>query len=161
MSNSIFEVIEAVRGSVENIQDPKATRVIETASVGDVLRQGDVYCLKVSDKPGQYPKSARPRSNQEVSNHHFLEAPSLMDVAPEDTVVAAEQANPKVKLGDPSGRADRNANNPLCGPWFSVTEEQAAVMRHGTHAIHENREPGTWLIYYQRELAEELKKTQD
>jgi hypothetical protein len=145
------QAFEAVRESVENIRDPKAVRVVKTASVGDVMRQGDVYFVKVSDKPGDWPASAKARTNREVSKHHFVEGVELRDVDTQETIAAAAKANPELKL-----------DTVLCGPWFSVEAPEApAEVKHDVHAHIRCEEPGTWLSYYQREHAEEVRRTMD
>lgn len=145
--------VNAIRESAEHL-DAAKVEVIATASPGDVIRQGDLYliCLDgpVAGKDSQTRQLA-PGTTQ--GSRHVAEG--RCQVRQPDS---AQQVAETIRRLIP--RADVHAE--LLGPVVHCPADAPPVMI--THPEHGDRglPPGTtWAVYYQRDLAEELRRVQD
>lgn len=132
------KVLERIQSDHENIKNDEAQRFPEAATVGDSVRQGDIYITVASAVPGNAKKSTQPQlqlaPGTTQGSRHCLD--SL------DGVTVYELTNPTV----------------LEGPVLQTTKERTVTHpEHGDWILP----PGVYSITYQRAYAEELRRVAD
>lgn len=125
-----------VRRSAEKIKNNETQRFPEAASIGDVVRQGDIYIQLIKALPDGIVKSNNPQLavGTTQGSRHILDS---LD---------------GVKLYNIKGAT------PLDGPVFKTTKERTITHpEHGDWILP----AGCYKITYQRAFAEELRRQQD
>lgn len=134
---TVSEALVEMRKSVENF-DAKKTERINAPSLGDVVRQGDIYLACVSNING----------GTETDNRQL---------APGNTQGSRHVINGKAKIY--TGISFMNINSALIGPAFKC--ETDVTVEHPEHG-HKILPEGTmWQVVYQRAMADEIRRVQD
>lgn len=137
-TSSVAEAITKVKKSAEKMHSQKTER-IGSPSLGDVVRQGDIYlvCIKELPKDGKETKD--------------------LQLAPGNTQGSRHIMSGNVKMV--TGVKFQNFNSVLVGPAFKC-EGDATV----THPEHGNKilpEGTVWQVVYQQAYADEIRRVQD
>ena len=148
--SSVLKQIEEVRQSAEKMHSAQP-EIIGTASVGDVVRQGDLYLICLSDAPASKPTKDRqlaPGSTQ--GSRHIVTGKCTVGIATKREAVA-EAIN----------RIVRGANVPaeLVGPVLHC--KSGVTITHPEHGWRSLPDGSTWAVIYQRQFAEEILRVQD
>lgn len=147
---SVAKQIAAVRRSAETMH-AKEKEVIGTASIGDVVRQGDLYLVCIDGEI-----TGKPAKNKQL--------------APGTTQGSRHVANGDCRVIEPGNqsllrevihKASNGADIPveLLGP--VVECKGATVIEHPEHGHKELPAGSTWAVAYQRAYAEEVRRVQD
>lgn len=141
---SVAQQISHIRRSAENI-DAAETEAIGTASVGDVVRQGDLYLVCLEELPDGKPIDGRqlaPGTTQ--GSRHVL--------AGECRIVTADQAEVADRIG-------HDVQPELVGPVFRCDAE--CTVTHPEHGDKVLPQGTAWAVVYQRAYADEVRRVQD
>lgn len=128
-----------------------ATETIGTASVGDVIRQGDLYlvCLDAAPK-GTAAKSRQLAPGATQGSRHVAEGDCVV-CDPASRAAVAKVINAAVR-----GAA---VPEELIGPFVHVGSE--ATITHPEHGHKVLPRDSVWAVVFQRAFAEEVRRVQD
>lgn len=147
---SVTKQLAALKRSAAK-KSKAATEVIGTASIGDVIRQGDLYlvCLDVAPK-GKAAKSRQLAPGSTQGSRHVAEGDCEV-CEPASRAAIAEKVNAVV----------RGATVPeeLVGPIVFVGNE--ATITHPEHGHKVLPSDSVWAVVFQRAFAEEVRRVQD
>lgn len=137
MQNVIEESLVKLRESVEGLDAAKTER-IGSPSLGDVVRQGDIYLVAIKSLP----------SGKKTENRQL---------APGNTQGSRHCLEGKVEIIE-KGSLDKVPEQ-LCGPAFKCVGD--VTVSHPEHG-HKVLPKGTvWQVTYQRAFSEEIRRVQD
>lgn len=142
---TITTQISRIRKSAEKMHAAE-TEVIGTASVGDVVRQGDLYLVCLEKLPGGVPMKDRqlaPGTTQ--GSRHVLQGDCSLVVP-----------NNKQGVADAIGH---DVHSELIGPAFHCDAE--CELTHPEHGNKVLPQGTNWAVVYQRAYAEEIRRVQD
>lgn len=147
---AVTKQIEEIRQSAESM-DAAKTEVVGTASVGDVVRQGDLYMICLKEVPDSTPSKDRqlaPGTSQ--GSRHVASGRCTIRLV-SDRNALAQLINRLVK----------SANVPpeLIGPVIHC--KSATTITHPEHGHKVLPADSTWAVVYQRDHAEEVRRVQD
>lgn len=134
---TVSEALVEMRKSVENF-DAKKTERINAPSLGDVVRQGDIYLVCVSVING----------GTETDNRQL---------APGNTQGSRHVIKGKAKIY--TGSSFSGINSALIGPAFKC--EKDVTVEHPEHGHKILPEGTSWQVVYQRAMADEIRRVQD
>ena len=150
MVQTAEKALVSVQASAEAIRNDE-TAVLETMSLGDVVRQGDLYVVAVK----AIPRGARPTTERQLvpgstqgSRHTLQGKCSVFTTKPEAAMVAIREA------------VGRNLElfPQLLGPMFRCPQPvELAHPEHGNRILP----AGCYATVYQRAFAEEIRRVQD
>lgn len=150
MTTNVANQIEEVRKSAETM-DAAKTETISTASAGDVVRQGDLYLVCLSESPAAEKTKDRQLApgNTQGSRHVAVGQCTVSLVKNRDAM--CEVLNRLVK----------GANVPaeLVGPVIRC--KSAVTITHPEHGHKVLPADSVWAVVYQREHAEDVRRVQD
>lgn len=130
--------LQELRDSVEGLDAAKTER-IGSPSVGDVVRQGDLYLVNIAEMPkGKPTKDRQLAEGNTQGSRHIVQG----DVE----IVIPDQPHASI-------------NRVLCGPAIHCKGEVEV-----THPEHGNKilpEDTTWRVIFQKAHAEEVRRVQD
>lgn len=146
----VEKLIEEVRESAETMHAAKP-EVISTASVGDVVRQGDLYFVCLESEPSGSPTKER-------------------QLAPGTTQGSRHVAKGKCRVLTPKRRAEvvaiinrvvkgANVQEELVGPVIRCIE--AVTIEHPEHGWRTLPADTLWATVFQRAYGEEVRRVQD
>jgi predicted RecA/RadA family phage recombinase len=149
--NPVNEAFKNVLDSAERIKNDELA-VIPTVSLGDVVRQGDVYLVAITDiTAGSSPATgAQLAPGNTQGARHIMEGNFSLHTVKADLVI--EEIKKHVPTFD--------SHPALIGPVVKSLAGGCTL----THPEHGNRElPAneTFAVTYQRALAEEVRRQQD
>lgn len=149
MAVSVARQIAAVKKSAEKMDSAKTER-IETASAGDVVRQGDIYlvCLEMAP-PGTPAKSQQLAPGETQGSRHI--ATGDCRIVNANRVTVANTINRLVK-----GAA---IPEQLVGPVIECRGD--TTITHPEHGHRILPAGSVWASVYQRAHAEEIRRVQD
>lgn len=146
METATKTVSQCLDESLQNMDDfnPDIPEIIGTASVGDVVRQGDLYLVCLSSMPsGDEIQDMKLAPGNSQGSRHILEG---------DVSIVKNwkwRSYPELK----------EQHDVLVGPAFKCHGEVEV-----THPEHQNKilpEGTVWGTVYQRQLADEVRRVQD
>jgi hypothetical protein len=130
--------LQDLRDSVESL-DAAKTETIGSPSIGDVVRQGDLYLVNIEKLPeGKKLEDRQLAEGNTQGSRHIVQG----DV----TLVSPNTAHPGI-------------DRVLCGPAFHCNE--AAEVTHPEHGNKILPKDTTWRVTFQRAHAEEMRRVQD
>lgn len=130
--------LQDLRDSVESL-DAAATETIGSPSLGDVVRQGDLYLVCIDKLPsGKKIEDRQLAEGNTQGSRHVVQG----DVS----IVTPDSAHPGI-------------DRVLCGPAFHCNE--AAEVTHPEHGNKVLPKDTTWRVTFQRAHAEEMRRVQD
>ena len=130
--------LQDLRDSVESL-DAAKTETIGSPSIGDVVRQGDLYLVNIESLPaGKKLEDRQLAEGNTQGSRHVVQG----DVS----LVSPEAAHPGI-------------DRVLCGPAFHCNE--AAEVTHPEHGNKILPKDTTWRVTFQRAHAEEMRRVQD
>jgi hypothetical protein len=130
--------LQDLRKSVESL-DAAKTETIGSPSIGDVVRQGDLYLVNIESLPaGKKLEDRQLAEGNTQGSRHIVQG----DV----TLVSPDTAHPGI-------------DRVLCGPAFYCNE--AAEVTHPEHGNKILPKDTTWRVTFQRAHAEEMRRVQD
>ena len=130
--------LQDLRDSVESL-DGSVTETIGSPSIGDVVRQGDLYLVNIESLPaGKKLEDRQLAEGNTQGSRHVVQG----DV----TLVTPEAAHAGI-------------DRVLCGPAFHCNE--AAEVTHPEHGNKILPKDTTWRVTFQRAHAEEMRRVQD
>lgn len=142
----------AVQAQAESIKNDR-TEKVGTMSIGDVVRQGDIYITRIGELPKTRTKIDRRQltPGETQGSRHTVEGPAtIYEADPDQTIALIEKA-----MGAKSELAA-----PLIGPVFETTGVvEIAHPEHGNRILPS--EPGCYAVTYQRAFADEVRRTLD
>lgn len=139
---TIAQQIASVRRSAEKMQ-AAGMEVIGTASIGDVVRQGDLYLVCIADCPAGTPAPRQLAPGTTQGSRHV--AQGNCDV---------------LEIHDKAGVAKQlNVPQELLGPAVRVRDE--ATITHPEHGDKALPRETIWVCVYQRAYADEVRRVQD
>lgn len=143
MKSNVVEAVEVMRQSLENFNASETER-IGSPSLGDVVRQGDVYLVNIKDLPkGKAEKNRQLAPGNTQGSRHIVEG-NCQIIKPD---------------GFTSPITNERVPNVLVGPAFQCMGDCEV-----THPEHGNKilpEGTTWQVVYQQAYAEEIRRVQD
>jgi len=132
------EEVKELKDSVKGYKAAK-TQVIGSPSLGDVVRQGDIYLVCIDKLPaGKKTENRQLAEGNTQGSRHIVTG----DVQ----IVTPNSAHPGV-------------DRVLCGPAFHCNE--AAEVTHPEHGNKILPKDTTWRVTFQRSFAEEVRRVQD
>lgn len=147
---SVSKQIAAVRKSAEKMHAAER-EVIGTASVGDVVRQGDLYLVCLETLPTGEPRKDRqlaPGTTQ--GSRHVLSGKATL-VDPSEPAAVALLVNRLVHGAEVHER--------LVGPAFEcLADLDVTHPEHGDKCLPQG---SVWAVVYQRAFAEEVRRVLD
>lgn len=147
---NVSKDIEEVRQSAESM-DAAKTETIATASAGDVVRQGDLYLVCLSDAPkGEATKNRQLAPGSTQGSRHVASGKCEVSLASDRDAVAA-MINRLVKGADIPAQ--------LVGPVIRCKGE--VTITHPEHGWKVLPDGSTWAVVYQRAYGEEVRRVQD
>lgn len=148
--NAVAKDLAALKRSAAK-KEKAATQVIGTASVGDVIRQGDLYLVCLDAMPASTAaKSTQLAPGATQGSRHVAEG---------DCVVC-KPAN-RAAVARRIGEVVRGAEIPeeLVGPLVHCRGE--STITHPEHGHKVLPADSVWAVVYQRAFAEEVRRVQD
>lgn len=148
MATSVAKQIAAIAKSAETMDAAKPAR-IGSPSIGDVVRQGDLYlvCLESLPPGVKHQRQLAPGTSQ--GSRHVAEGECAVYLPKEPVVVARIIAK----------AAGADVPVELIGPMVECLGE--TTITHPEHG-HRILPAGTaWAVVYQRAFAEEIRRAQD
>ena len=145
--DDILQHAESIRNDEQN--------TVGTMSLGDVVRQGDIYIVKIASLP----KSVKPRTNPQLvpgdtqgSRHTLVGGFELYDA--EDKQELANLIQEARKLSAPPPVE-------LLGPVFKTKEKENCVLAHPEHGDHILPPGEICAAVSQRAFADEVRRQMD
>ena len=137
VSKTAIQALETVKKSAEKMHSAKTER-IGSPSLGDVVRQGDVYLVCIDRLPeGKETKDRQLAPGNTQGSRHIMEG----DV----TMV--------------TGVRFKDFNSALVGPAFKCNSD--ATVTHPEHGNKVLPQDTVWQVVYQQAFAEEIRRVQD
>lgn len=147
---AVAQQIAAIRRSAEHC-DKSQTETIGTASLGDVVRQGDLYLVCVNRVPvGDRAKTPQLAPGDTQGSRHIATGDCTVYAVDDRAAVAAA-----------INRVVQHATVPveLIGPLVHCTGP--TTITHPEHGHKVLPAQSTWAVVYQRQFAEEVRRVQD
>lgn len=150
MAVSVKTQIAAVKKSAEKMHAAKPER-IGSPSVGDVVRQGDLYLVCIEELPPDGKRAPRQLApgNTQGSRH----------VAEGECVVYSPKSPAAVATLIGSACRGAEVPEPLIGPLVECLGE--TTIAHPEHGAKILPAGTTWAVVYQRAFADEVRRVQD
>lgn len=145
---AIAHEIAAVKRSASK-REKALVETIGTASIGDVVRQGDLYlvCVEI-DRPGMPAKTNQLAPGETQGSRHIATGECVV-YQPDD--LYAEIVNRSVKGVD--------IPRELVGPVIQCVGQ--TTITHPEHGHKVLPADSTWAVVYQRAYADEIRRVQD
>lgn len=147
-ATTVAKQIEEIRQSAETM-DAAKTETIGTASVGDVVRQGDLYLVCIADAETNPTKDRQLAPGTTQGSRHIVKGRCVVGIPDREAVASAVNA------------ACRGAAIPteLVGPVIHC--KGAVTITHPEHGHKVLPAGSTWATVYQRAYGEEIRRVQD
>lgn len=149
---SVTEQVRSVQKSAEHINASKPQR-IETASIGDNFRQGDMYFVKLAKAPTKL------KAGESVQLAPGTTQGSRHTVSSLDFVRTPESRSEVVDLIKQA--CGVTVPEELVGPILLVPSDTECPVMHPEHGDKIVCEESVWATVYQRQLAEEVRRIND
>lgn len=147
---SVKQDITAIRKSAEKLEAAKPA-TIGTASVGDVVRQGDLYLICLETLPAGGERAPRQLAPGETQGSRHVAVGECAVYRPASPAAVAKLIGAACRLADVPVE--------LVGPLVECLGE--TTIEHPEHG-HRTLPAGTvWAVVYQRAYADEVRRVQD
>lgn len=147
---AVAQQIAAIRKSAESC-DKAATEIIGTSSVGDVVRQGDLYLVCLDRVPDVKPANTLQLAPGSTQGSRHVATGDCKVYQPKEVAEIAAKINQAVK--------GANVPTQLIGPVVHCIGP--ATITHPEHGWKTLPADSWWAVVYQRQFAEEIRRVQD
>lgn len=147
---SVSKQVESIQRSAESMNAAKIETIV-AASAGDVVRQGDLYLICISNPAAGKRSERRQLAPGDTQGSRHMAEGECRVIETADKAAVAAAINRLVK--------GANVPEQLVGP--IVECEGPTTIAHPEHGDKILPAGSTWAVVYQRQFAEEVRRVQD